>query len=119
MVDETQLQAGKLENSGVKAVSSVANVINNQQVKCDFQFFDIELNVDIPILVLSEGKSMLPCNSHVPLIVQTESIDLIKETFEAAKYYLQPKLNLIRKYLTTMRIVSFKMNQEELTVSHR
>lgn len=118
MLDETKLQAGKLENGGVKAVSSVAYLINNQKVKCDFQFFDIELNVDIPILVLSEGKSMLPSNCHVPLMVQPESIDLIKETYEAAKFYLKPKLNAVRRYLTILRIARFNMNPDEVTVSH-
>lgn len=117
VLDETQLQVGKLENSGVKAVASVAYLINNQKVKCDFQFFDVELNVDIPTLVLSEGKSMLPSNCHIPLMAQPENIGLMKETFEAAKFYLQPKLNLIRRYLTILRIVRFNMNPDELTVS--
>lgn len=117
VLDETQLQAGKLENSGVKAVSAVAYLINNQKVKCDYQFFDIELNVDIPILVLSEGKSMLPSNCQVPLMAQPENIDLMKETFEAAKFYLQSKLNSIRRYLTILKIVRFNMNPDELTVS--
>lgn len=117
MLDETQLQVGKLEASGVKAIASIAYLINNQKVKCDFQFFDVELNVDVPVLVLSEGKSMLPSNCHIPLMVQPESIDLMKETFEAAKFYLQPKLNSIRRYLTILRIVRFNMNPDELTVS--
>lgn len=116
MLDETQLQAGKLEASGVKAVASIAYLINNQKVKCDFQFFDVELNVDIPVMVLSEGKSMLPSNCHVPLMVQPENIDLMRETFEAAKFYLQPKLNSIRRYLTILKIVHFNMNPDELTV---
>ncbi len=117
MLDETQLQAGKLEASGVKAISSIAYLINNQKVKCDFQFFDVELNVDVPILVLSEGKSMLPSNCHVPMMPQPENIELMKETFEAAKFYLQPKLNSIRRHLTILRIVHFNMNPDELTVS--
>lgn len=117
MLDETQLQTGKLEASGVKAVSSIAYMINNQKVKCDFQFFDVELNVNVPVLTLSEGKSMLPSNCHVPLTPQQESVDLINETFEAAKFYLLPKLNSIRRYLTILRIVQFSMNPDELTVS--
>lgn len=119
MLDETQLQAGKLEASGVKAVASIAHLINHQKVKCDFQFFDVELNVDIGVLVLSEGKSMLPSNCHVPLVGQPENIALMEETFEAAKFYLQPKLNSIRRYLTILRVVKFSMNPDELTVSVR
>lgn len=117
VVDETQLQTGKLEASGVKAVSSIAYLINNQKVKCDFQFFDVQLNVNVPVLTLSEGKSMLPTNCHVPLSPQSESIELINETFEAAKFYILPKLNSIRRYLTLLRLVQFNMNPDELTVS--
>lgn len=116
VLDETQLQVGKLEAGGVKAISSIAYLINNQKVKCDFQFFEVELHVNVPILVLSEGKSMLPSNCHVPLMAQPENIEVMKETFDAAKFYLLPKLNSIRRYLTILRIVHFNMNPEELTV---
>ncbi|KAG4068450.1 hypothetical protein HA402_004790 [Bradysia odoriphaga] len=116
VLDETQLQTGKLEASGVKAVSSIAYLINNQKVKCDFQYFDVEMNVNVPVLTLSEGKSMLPTNCHLPLVPQQESIDLINETFEAAKFFLLPKLDSIRRYLTILRIVKFNMNPDELTI---
>lgn len=117
VLDETQLQAGKLEASGVKAIASIAYLINNQKIKCDFQFLDVEINVDTPVLVLSEGKSMLPSNCHVPLMGQSENVDLMKETFEAAKFYLQPKLDSIRRFLTILKVVRFNMNADELTVS--
>lgn len=60
VLDETHMQQGKLEANGVHAIQHLANLINNQQLKCDFQYYQIDYNVDIPVLVLSEGRSMLP-----------------------------------------------------------
>ena len=60
VLDETHMQPGKLEASGVMAIQNLAYLINQQQIKCNFQYYDIDYNVDIPVLVLSEGRSMLP-----------------------------------------------------------
>lgn len=60
MLDETRMQQGKLEANGVHAIQHLAHLINNQQLKCDFQYYHIDYNVDIPVLIFSEGRSMLP-----------------------------------------------------------
>lgn len=64
VLDETRMQQGKLEANGVMGIQSIANLINNQQIKCNFQYYEIDYNVDIPVLILSEGRSMLPVSSH-------------------------------------------------------
>lgn len=38
----------------------LSNVIRNQKCEYEFQFHKIEFNTNLNILVLSEGKSMLP-----------------------------------------------------------
>jgi len=60
VLDETRLQQGKLEANGVHAVQHLAHLINNQELKCDFQYYQIDYHANIPVLVLSEGRSMLP-----------------------------------------------------------
>lgn len=60
VLDETKLSAGKLNESGVKSVSALANVIKNQKVPYDFNYYNMEFECDIPVLILSEGKSLLP-----------------------------------------------------------
>jgi len=44
----------------VHAVQHLAHLINNQELKCDFQYYQIDYHANIPVLVLSEGRSMLP-----------------------------------------------------------
>lgn len=60
VLDETHMQQGKLETNGVMGIQNIAHLINHQQIKCNFQYYDIDYNVDIPVLALSEGRSMLP-----------------------------------------------------------
>lgn len=78
LLDETKLKAGKLNESGVRAVGALSNVVQSQTVCYDFGFnVTQEFNCDIPFLILSEGKSMLPVrffNSIFRLYVYVKSI---------------------------------------------
>ncbi|XP_075160609.1 mini-chromosome maintenance complex-binding protein [Haematobia irritans] len=115
VLDETCMQQGKLEASGVLAIQSVANLINNQQIKCNFQYYEIDYNVDIPILILSEGRSMLPSDISLPLKTDDESRDLIMETLKAANHYLSQnsRLEQFRRYLTNAKMSTFTLNPDD------
>lgn len=62
VLDETKLDCGKLEEAGCKAVADVSDFIKNQQIHYDFQFYKIPFDTNIPVMILSEGKSLLPVN---------------------------------------------------------
>ncbi|KXJ73685.1 hypothetical protein RP20_CCG015250 [Aedes albopictus] len=109
LLDETKLQTGKLESSGVEAVQSIAHLIKNQKLKYNFQFYQLEFNSDVPVLVLSEGKSMLPTNFCFPLVPDVDAVKMIGETLKAGKHFIQPKLTEMRKFLTRQRIQEFDM----------
>ncbi|XP_050095466.1 mini-chromosome maintenance complex-binding protein [Anopheles aquasalis] len=109
VLDETRLQPGKLESAGVEAVRHVAHLINDQQLKYDFKFYQLEFNADVPVLVLSEGRSMLPSNCQLPIMPDLDAIELIEETIKAGRHYIAPKLDEVRRFLTTARIRSFDM----------
>lgn len=59
-LDETKLENGKLEQAGCMAISDLSEVIQKQQLSYDFQFYKIPYKTDLPILIVSEGKSLLP-----------------------------------------------------------
>ncbi|XP_062557776.1 mini-chromosome maintenance complex-binding protein [Armigeres subalbatus] len=109
LLDETKLQTGKLESTGVEAVQSIAHLIKTQKLKYNFQFYQLEFNSDVPVLVLSEGKSMLPTNFCFPLAPDVDAIKMIGETLKAGKHFIQPKLIEMRKFLTRQRIQEFDM----------
>lgn len=60
MLDETQLQPGKLEAHGIEGVMHISNLIRKQQLNVNFKFYTIDYNANIPVLIFSEGKSMFP-----------------------------------------------------------
>lgn len=116
VLDETRLLPGRLEQQGVEAVASISHVIQMQKLQSNFQYYHIEYNSDIPILCLSEGKSMLPTNCHLPLKPDAECVKLIRETLDAVRHFLQPKLAAIRELLTALKLTDFNMNAVDRTM---
>ncbi|XP_053679146.1 mini-chromosome maintenance complex-binding protein [Anopheles nili] len=116
VLDETRLQAGKLESAGVEAVQHVAHLIKNQRLKYNFQFYQLDFNSDVPVLVLSEGRSMLPSNCNLPIIPDLDAIQLIDETIKAGRHYITPKLDEMRRFLTTARLRKFDMKTLDPTL---
>ncbi|XP_017070007.2 mini-chromosome maintenance complex-binding protein [Drosophila eugracilis] len=113
ILDETCMQQGKLEANGVYAVQHLAHLINNQELKCDFQYYQIDYQANIPVLVLSEGRSMLPSDFVMPINADAKAVELYSESLKAAHHYLKPsRLQQFRKYLTTARISSFSVSEE-------
>lgn len=112
VLDETRLKVGKLEAAGVDALKNIADLINAQRLKYNFQFYEIEFEADVPVMILSEGKSMLPNDCHIPLKPAAD-LSIMKETFVAVKHFLAPKLASIRKYLTAQRKAEFTVNPED------
>ena len=68
-VDETALKTGQLNPQGVSNLTSVGHLIKWQQLKYDFEFHSLDIDTDIPVLVFSEGKSLLPVTFRLPLKV--------------------------------------------------
>ncbi|XP_050301033.1 mini-chromosome maintenance complex-binding protein [Anthonomus grandis grandis] len=117
VLDETRLQEGKLDAAGVKGVQAIANAIKKQKVNYDFNYYPIEFDCDIPFVIFSEGKSMLPSDVHIPLKPDDQCRDTFSEILEAARHFLKPELlQDIRKYLTEARLLNYEMsdNVQEL-----
>lgn len=109
VLDETRLQPGKLEQNGTEAIATFARLILEQKLQANFQYYNIDYNMNVAVLCLSEGKSMLPHHCQVPLKVDPSAVGVIQATIEAAKHFLQPKLPAIRSLLTKLRLVEFDM----------
>ncbi|KFB40609.1 AGAP011536-PA-like protein [Anopheles sinensis] len=116
VLDETRLQAGKLESAGVEAVQNVSHLIKSQRLRYNFHYYQLEFNTDVPVLVLSEGRSMLPSNCYLPIIPDLDTIKLIDETIKAGRHYITPKLPTIRRFLTAARIRQFDMKTLDPTI---
>ncbi|KAF2356388.1 Mini-chromosome maintenance complex-binding protein [Trinorchestia longiramus] len=107
-IDETVMQAGQLDAIGLKNLEQIGNVIKNQQCKYDFQFHDIEMNTNINILVLSQGKSLLP--SERELVLRPKHSD-VEKAFNSVESKLSPLvLEQLRKYISLARLADYRMS---------
>uniref|UniRef100_A0A4P6D665 Mini-chromosome maintenance complex-binding protein n=1 Tax=Rhodnius prolixus TaxID=13249 RepID=A0A4P6D665_RHOPR len=107
VIDETKLEVGKLEEKGVKNIQALKCLIENQKLDYDFKFFTVEFLTDVPVLILSEGKSLLPSDCHIVLTPLPEYTSSLEECYLAiGKYLRQPLLDQLRQYLALVTTVT-------------
>lgn len=54
------MEQGRLDSTGVGNITALGNMITTQKVEYDFKYYKMEFDADIKVLILSEGKSLLP-----------------------------------------------------------
>ncbi|XP_059050680.1 mini-chromosome maintenance complex-binding protein isoform X1 [Achroia grisella] len=113
VLDETKMEQGTLDATGVGNITALGNMIQNQRVEYDFKYYKMDFDSDIPVLILSEGKSLLPSDYHLPLKPEDSSLEIFDAIVEAATYYLKEEImNIIRVYLTSLKLVKYTMNED-------
>ncbi|XP_045495918.1 mini-chromosome maintenance complex-binding protein [Colias croceus] len=113
VLDETQMQQGQLDSTGVHNISALGNLIKLQKVEYDFKYYKMEFDSDISVLVLSEGKSLLPSDYHVSLRPEASSLEIFDAIVEAATYYLKEEImNTIRMYLTNLKLIKYSITED-------
>ena len=74
------MKDGKLTQDGIKNLTNLGTMIKIQSLDYDFGFHNLAFDTDIPCLVISEGRSMLPNDVQVMLKPET---DITKESVDA------------------------------------
>ncbi|CAB3259595.1 unnamed protein product [Arctia plantaginis] len=112
VLDETKMEQGRLDSTGVNNIAALGNMIMTQKVEYDFKYYKMEFDSDVAVLILSEGKSLLPSDYHVPLRPEESSLQIFDAIVEAATYYLKEEImNIIRTYLTCLKLVKYTINE--------
>ena len=65
VLDETRMESGKLDETGVRNVAALQVLVTQQKVDYDFNFYPVEILADIPVLILSEGQSFLSVSNSI------------------------------------------------------
>ncbi|KAL4706219.1 hypothetical protein ACJJTC_018403 [Scirpophaga incertulas] len=113
VLDETKMEQGTLDATGVNNISAIGHMIKNQKVEYDFKYYKMEFESDISVLILSEGKSLLPSDYHCPLRPEESSLKIFEAIVEAATYYLKEGImNTIRTYLTHIKLVKYTISED-------
>lgn len=106
ILDETQMEPGKLNPDGLKNLTALGNVIQWQKLEYDFKFNQVGIETNINVLVLSEGKSLLKCDCILPVrfgdMDEQDNIDT-----------LSPKLiEKFQLYLAIVRSINYELTEE-------
>jgi len=67
VLDETQLGEGQLNACGVHNFQCLRQLVQFQTMEIDYQYYKLPIRCDVPALVLSHTKSILPCDTHLRL----------------------------------------------------
>lgn len=67
VVDEREMQEGKLQDHGIKNISALASVLQKHSLPYVLPYSELHLDTDLIMLIVSEGKTFLPVDVHVPL----------------------------------------------------
>lgn len=74
IIDETQLEAGTLNQDGLKNILILNQMLEHQTLLVSSQYFQLQFPVDVSGIILSEGKSFLYHDIKVPFSVQEPKI---------------------------------------------
>ncbi|KAM9804247.1 mini-chromosome maintenance complex-binding protein [Neosynchiropus ocellatus] len=112
-LDETKLEQGQLDPTGVRNVTALGNLISWQKVDYDFNYHQMEFPCNINVLIASEGRSLLPsdCQIHIHPQVAPE---LVSEYLSSIHMHPQTssQLNKFRLYLSVARLLDYNISDE-------
>ncbi|KAJ8248413.1 hypothetical protein GJAV_G00241770 [Gymnothorax javanicus] len=111
-LDETALEQGQLDSTGVQNITALGNVISWQKVDYDFSFHRMEFPCNINVLVTSEGKSLLPSDCQVRL-QPTQTPPSLEQYLTALHAAISPvALNKFRIYISRLRTLEYSISEE-------
>ena len=104
----------QLTAEGLKNLTSIGHMISWQKVEYNFNYHQIEFISDVPALVLSDGRSMLPNDSQIMLRpTQVPGPTVIDESINTVSSMLNVDLlNKIRAYLTVVQHLTYQLNED-------
>jgi len=107
VVDETMMSDGQLNPRGLSNLTAVGNLIRWQKLDYDFKYHSLEYETDVSVLVLSEGRSLLPADFQIKVIPEES---LLESNYRNVNAILsEDLLNRIRVYLTQCREADYDL----------
>ena len=94
MLDETVLSPGQLNEKGVRNLTILGTLIQWQKLDYDFKWTAQEFPTDLRLIVVSEGKSILPSDFQLHLDATDVDADLFDANMNKviASYITKKKL---------------------------
>lgn len=112
VIDETALEPGQLDSKGVKNITALGNLLRWQKVEYDFNYHHLDFEANIPVLIMSDGQSLLPADCTLPMEARGPPPG-IAQIFTGINDYLTPVLmEKIRCYLSLLQTLDYDISDE-------
>eukprot|EP00058_Branchiostoma_floridae_P018219 XP_002603708.1 hypothetical protein BRAFLDRAFT_126888 [Branchiostoma floridae] len=112
VLDETQLEPGQLQTTGVLNVQALGTAVQWQKVDYDFDFHKTEFPCNLRMLLLSEGRSLIQTDCQVPLQPPSPPQQL-ENTFQRVQASLTGDyLAKVRSYLTVTELMEYTLPED-------
>ena len=105
-LDQTTLEGGQLNPIGVTNIGRITNIITQQRLEYDFQFYQQGFDTNMRTLVFSDGKALFPMDCHVYLQPTTPPLDCAVQSLDAAR------LGDLRAFLAGARKGQYVVSEE-------
>lgn len=104
LLNETALSEGLLNAQGSQNLGTLSQIIRWQQHNYNFQFHSVKIDTDLKILVISEGKPILPVPYRVHLDnINDETVQSMRHSCENVDSFLTDELlTMFRYYITAL-----------------
>lgn len=110
-LDETRLEQGQLDATGVRNVTALGNLISWQKVDYDFSYHQMEFPCNINVLVTSEGRSLLPSDCQIRLQPQLSAAHTEEQQQHLGSAHTS-QLKKFRIYLSVARHLDYSISEE-------
>ncbi|XP_032365836.1 mini-chromosome maintenance complex-binding protein [Etheostoma spectabile] len=111
-LDETQLEQGQLDTTGVRNITALGNLITWQKVDYDFNYHQMEFPCNINVLIASEGRSLLPSDCRIHLQSQITPPHMEEYLNSIHMHPPASQLNKFRMYLSVARLLNYSISDE-------
>ncbi|KAL7999769.1 putative mini-chromosome maintenance complex-binding protein [Plasmopara halstedii] len=111
LLNETVLSTGQLNEQGVKNLAALQSLIDKMLLPYDFRFYTMDFPQDVAIVIVSEGKSILPATVVLP-VVDTDNTNTNEQPVEAL-------LECFRLFLSVLRSFAVTIGNEEADMAEK
>jgi len=94
---------------GVRNVTAIGNISSWQKIEYDFNYHQVEFHTDIPVLILSERRSIVATDVNLPLRLNMSSASPFAELIQKLETNAELLIRM-RSYLTVARLLPFKLD---------
>lgn len=113
IIDETQLQTGELSEKSLSQMNALDQLVNQQIVSYDFQYHTMDVLTDIPVIIVSKGRSIFKGSHQVPVKAR-KSYTLFDSNNEILEKDTSNLITTIRTYIGLVRNISMQPSSEEV-----